>query len=77
MSRVSQYIAEFGITDEQMNAARAETQAYVDAYNLQKSRRARDMTQAKPDQTVCALPDCVSCMEDGAISSIHLDNRQG
>lgn len=74
MSRVSQYIAEFEITDEQMTVARAETQAYVDAYNLRKLRSARDMTQDGSGQEASASSDCASCTEDGAVSSMHLDD---
>ena len=72
MSKTSQCIAEFGIADEQMGVARAETQAYMDVYNPRKSHRARDMTQAKPDQAASASPDCVSLIWEMVLSALYI-----
>lgn len=73
MSRLDDYIAEFGIEEDQMVEARRNTQGYVDAYNLREARKACNMTQTELARAMGVSQNRVSRMENGDIDSMSLD----
>ncbi|MDO4796822.1 MAG: XRE family transcriptional regulator [Coriobacteriales bacterium] len=73
MSELNEYLAKRGITEEQMNQARATTQAYIDAYVLREARNEGGMTQTQLAQAMGVSQNRVSRMERGDLSTMSLD----
>ena len=73
MSDLNAYLEKLGITAEQMDEARAETQAVIDSYNLRQARKASDMTQVELAKTMGVSQNRISRMENGDLGSMSLD----
>ena len=73
MSDLNAYLEKQGITAEQMDEARAETQAVIDSYNLRQARKASDMTQVELAKTMGVSQNRISRMENGDLGSMSLD----
>lgn len=73
MSDLNAYLEKRGITTEQMDEARAETQAVIDSYNLRQARKASDMTQVELAKTMGVSQNRISRMENGDLGSMSLD----
>lgn len=73
MSNLDKYIKQRGITEQQMERARLDTQAYVDAYNLKEARKASNMTQVELAQVMGVSQNRISRMENGDINAMSLD----
>lgn len=73
MFDLNAYLEKRGITAEQMDEARAETQAVIDSYNLRQARKASDMTQVELAKTMGVSQNRISRMENGDLGSMSLD----
>lgn len=73
MPDLNAYLEKRGITAEQMDEARAETQAVIDSYNLRQARKASDMTQVELAKTMGVSQNRISRMENGDLGSMSLD----
>lgn len=73
MSDLNAYLEKRGITVEQMDEARAETQAVIDSYNLRQARKASNMTQVELAKTMGVSQNRISRMENGDLGSMSLD----
>ena len=73
MADLNAYLEKRGISDSQMDAARARTRAVVDAYNLREARKACNMTQVQLADAMGVSQNRVSRMENGEIGSMSLD----
>lgn len=73
MSDLNAHLEKRGITAEQMDEARAETQAVIDSYNLRQARKASDMTQVELAKTMGVSQNRISRMENGDLGSMSLD----
>lgn len=73
MSDLNAYLEKRDITAEQMDEARAETQAVIDSYNLRQARKASDMTQVELAKTMGVSQNRISRMENGDLGSMSLD----
>lgn len=73
MSDLNAYLEKRGIAAEQMDEARAETQAVIDSYNLRQARKASDMTQVELAKTMGVSQNRISRMENGDLGSMSLD----
>ena len=74
MADLNTYLNKRGITDEEMDEARLETQAVIDAFSLKEARRASNMTQV---QVACAIgvsQNRVSRMENGDMNAMSVDS---
>lgn len=69
MSELNEYLAKRGITDEQMDRARAATHAYV----LREARSEGGMTQVQLAQAMGVSQNRVSRMERGDLATMSLD----
>ena len=73
MSELNDFLAKRGITEEQMERARAATRAYVDAHVLREARSEGGMTQAQLAQAMGVSQNRVSRMESGDLATMSLD----
>ena len=73
MSDLNAYLEKRDITAEQMDEARAETQAVIDSYNLRQARKASDMTQVELAKTMGVSQNRISRMENGDLGPMSLD----
>jgi len=73
MSNLNAYLDKRGISKEEMDEARAYTQAVIDAYNLREARKACNMTQVQLAQIMGVSQNRISRMENGDIGSMSLD----
>ena len=73
MSDLNAYLEKRDITAEQMDEARAETQAVIDSYNLRQARKASGMTQVELAKTMGVSQNRISRMENGDLGSMSLD----
>lgn len=73
MTNLDNYLNERGITAEEMAKAEADTQAYVDAYNLRQARKANHMTQVELANVLGVSQNRISRMENGDINAMSVD----
>lgn len=73
MSTLQTYLDKRGITQEQMQAARAHTQSAIDAYTLREARKASHMTQVELAKEMGVSQNRVSRMENGDIGAMSID----
>ncbi len=73
MSNLNEYLSKRGITDEQMEQARAATRSYIDAYALREARNEGGMTQVQLAQAMGVSQNRVSRMERGDLATMSLD----
>ena len=73
MTNLNTYLEKRGISDKEMDEARAYTQAAIDAYNLREARKACNMTQVQLAHAMGVSQNRVSRMENGDIGSMSLD----
>ena len=64
MIELNAYLKKRGITTSEMDEARVETQAYIDAYNLRGTRCA----------AIVVSQNCISCMENGDMGAMSIDS---
>ena len=74
MADLNAYLDKRGITAEQMDEARQETQAVIDAYSLKEARKASNMTQAQVAETIGVSQNRVSRMENGDMDAMGIDS---
>ncbi len=74
MANLNTYLDKRGITAEQMNVARQETQAVIDAYTLKEARKASNMTQVQVADTIGVSQNRVSRMENGDMDAMSIDS---
>ena len=74
MADLNAYLDKRGITAEQMDEARQETQAIIDAYSLKEARKASNMTQAQVAETIGVSQNRVSRMENGDMDAMGIDS---
>ena len=74
MADLNAYLDKRGITAEQMDEARQETQAVIDAYSLKEARKASNMTQAQVAETIGVSQNRVSRMENGDMDAMSIDS---
>ena len=77
MADLNTYLDKRGITAEQMETARKETQAAIDAYNLREARKASNMTQVQVAEAIGVSQNRVSRMENGDITTTNRNLRGG
>lgn len=73
MAELSAYLKKRGITDEQMDIARAHTRERIDAYALKEARLSRDITQVELAHAMGVSQNRVSRMENGDLATMSLD----
>ncbi|WP_302962444.1 helix-turn-helix transcriptional regulator [uncultured Adlercreutzia sp.] len=73
MSSLEAYMKKRNISPDQMEEARRNVQAHIDAYNLREARRAQHMTQAELARTMGVSQNRISRMENGDIGSMSFD----
>ncbi len=73
MSDLNEYLAKRGITEEQMEQARATTRSYIDAHALREARNEGGMTQVQLAQAMGVSQNRVSRMERGDLATMSLD----
>ena len=74
MIELNAYLKKRGIAASEMEEARAETQAYIEAYNLREARRASNMTQVQVAQAIGASQNRISRMENGDMGAMSIDS---
>lgn len=74
MSNLNDYLEKRGITNDQMEKARRETQAFIDAYNLKQARKASNMTQVELAEAMGVSQNRVSRMENGDLGAMSIDS---
>lgn len=74
MADLNAYLDKRGITAEQMDEVRQETQAIIDAYSLKEARKASNMTQAQVAETIGVSQNRVSRMENGDMDAMGIDS---
>lgn len=72
MADLNEYLNKRGISNEQMNEARLETQAVVDAFNLKKARKVSNMTQVQVARAIGVSQNRVSRMENGDMNAMSV-----
>ncbi len=72
-SQLNAYLEKRGITADQMDRARLETQALIDSYNLREARKASAMTQVELANAMGVSQNRISRMENGDLGSMSLD----
>ena len=73
MSELNRYLDKRGITEEQMDAARRVTRAYIDADALRTARTDEGLTQVQLAETMGVSQNRVSRMENGDMAAMSLD----
>jgi predicted XRE-type DNA-binding protein len=73
MADLNEYLNKRGITAKQMDVAREQTQAVIDAYNLREARKASNLTQVELAQAMGVSQNRVSRMENGDINAMSVD----
>ena len=73
MANLNDYLEKRGVSEREMDEARARTQAAIDAYNLREARKACHMTQVQLARAMGVSQNRVSRMENGDIGSMSLD----
>lgn len=73
MADLNEYLNKRGITAEQMDVAREQTQTVIDAYNLREARKASNLTQVELAQAMGVSQNRVSRMENGDINAMSVD----
>ena len=74
MADLNKYLEKRGITDDQMNKARSETQAVIDAFNLKEARKVSNMTQVEVARLIGVSQNRVSRMENGDMNAMSIDS---
>ena len=74
MADLNKYLNKRGITDEEMNKARLETQAVIDSFNLKEARRVSNMTQVQVARAIGVSQNRVSRMENGDMNAMSIDS---
>ena len=74
MIELNAYLKKRGIAASEMEEARTETQAYIDAYNLREARRASNMTQVQVAQAIGVSQNRISRMENGDMGAMSIDS---
>ena len=74
MAELNAYLKKRGTTASEMEEARTETQAYIDAYNLREARRASNMTQVQVAQAIGVSQNRISRMENGDMGAMSIDS---
>lgn len=74
MADLNKYLEKRGITDDQMNKARSETQAVIDAFNLKEARKVSNMTQVEVARVIGVSQNRVSRMENGDMNAMSIDS---
>lgn len=72
MSSLNTYLEKRGITEQQMQEAREDTQALIDAYTLREARKAAHLTQVEIAQAMGVSQNRVSRMENGDMNAMSL-----
>lgn len=72
MADLNEYLNKRGISKEQMNEARLETQAVVDAFNLKEARKVSNMTQVQVARAIGVSQNRVSRMENGDMNAMSV-----
>ena len=75
MADLNEYLNKRGITAKQMDVAREQTQAVIDAYNLREARKASNLTQVELAQAMGVSQNRVSRMENGDINAMNWTTR--
>lgn len=70
---IHEYLTQRGISQEEIEASRARTQAYIDAYNLAQVRKERDLTQTEVAERMGVSQKRVSELERGNPGAIQRD----
>jgi predicted XRE-type DNA-binding protein len=73
MADLNEYLNKRGITAKQMDVAREQTQAVIDAYNLREARKASNLTQVELARAMGVSQNRVSRMENGDINAMSVD----
>lgn len=73
MADLNKYLEKRGVTKEQMDDARAQTRAYIEAYALREARAEGGMTQVQLAKTMGVSQNRISRMENGDLSSMSLE----
>ena len=74
MANLNEYLDKRGISASQMEAARIETQATIDAFNLKEARKVSNMTQVQVAQAIGVSQNRVSRMENGDMNAMSIDS---
>ena len=73
MKAFHEYARSRGVTDEMIAEARAELDAYLEAYNLAQTRKSRALTQREVAEQMGVSQKRVSELEHGKLGSMRLD----
>ncbi|NGM17544.1 helix-turn-helix domain-containing protein [Xiamenia xianingshaonis] len=74
MADLQEYLAKRGISSAQMDEARRDTQAKIDAYTLREARKASHMTQVQLAQAMGVSQNRVSRIESGDLDAMSVDS---
>ena len=74
MADLNEYLDKRGISASQMEAARIETQATIDAFNLKEARKVSNMTQVQVARAIGVSQNRVSRMENGDMNAMSIDS---
>ena len=73
MKAFHEYARSRGVTDEMVAEARAELDAYIEAYNLAQTRKSQALTQREVAEQMGVSQKRVSELEHGKLGSMRLD----
>lgn len=74
MANLNNYLNKRGISNDKMNKARQETQAFVEAFNLKEARKISNMTQVQVAREIGVSQNRVSRMENGDMNAMSIDS---
>ena len=74
MADLNEYLDKRGVSASQMEAARIETQAAIDAFNLKEARKVSNMTQVQVARAIGVSQNRVSRMENGDMNAMSIDS---
>ena len=74
MANLNEYLDKRGVSASQMEAARIETQAAIDAFNLKEARKVSNMTQVQVARAIGVSQNRVSRMENGDMNAMSIDS---
>ncbi len=74
MADLNDYLKRRGITEAQMDEARARTQALIDAHALREARKAASMTQVQLAKAMGVSQNRVSRMENGDVDTMTVSS---
>lgn len=74
MTNLNAYLNKRGVTEDQMEKARQETQSVIDSFNLKEARKTSNMTQVQVAKKIGVSQNRISRMENGDMNAMSVDS---